>query len=1847
MRNLFVLLLTALLMPVMAQTRLSDSRQSSQKTYIYTVSKENLRKIHLHEKPVNENMFGTEVDQYLRGTAVPVLPRGNYMLVTAVGNKLEVKEHTVDDFSYRIVPAPDFRLFLTDTLGSVIADAKVKHGFRSLAFDPALQVYRCGKLRNNEVVEVDHRGVVHYITVQTSTPIYRQSLLKRIGNKIATFFKTVSREVKSWFVTPEVKPASFMVFSKPRYKPGETVRMKAYVTSHRGEPYDKPVDVRLKLAEYHPSIDTLITTLTPYRPGMYRLDLQLTDSLNLDLDSDYALSLESGGESLISRYFTYEDYELKGLTLTLQTGKKVYTANDTLRIGFDVRDENGMAVNDGRLQIHVSANVGGIDATDTPDFYFIPDTLWNSTCYLDTLTEKKFTIPNSIFPDGVALPFQVQCSYLSPDNESCYETVGLFREASAYTLVPTFKKGMLSLAEFHNEASVSGGCEIRFYTPDNLLSHASLQLPGQIAMPWNATRIHVTTPHCTKTFEVQQIENYFDHQLDYDFYRRNDSIGLTVDNPAELPFWYSIYRKNKVIASGYGTQLNFRLPNAGEEGYAFSLNYLFGATSRSMEDKLPYYNPNLQIDVTTPQRITPGQTVPVQVALRDRKGLPVADADVTAFAYTSKFNAGAIGWVTPSGIYREAHPAPDTRYNDYGNNLESASAPLTWGRWRDVMALDTIEYYLFLYPKHHYSITENSTHDQTLVAPFVVEEGNVLDVAMLWIDNVLHYTNCAGQENPYVFAVTPGVHTFRFRTPQYEVEVDNVLIREGKKNIFSFNVKHADPAYACHPEMPRIRTTEVPRKKKGYFSEDEIRVLTDNMILVNDLGTRIAFRNSWDNLKLPQWLKGGERLYPLEGGGVRGRWGNSLLVGPFPQRFSANGVTDILQMYETDSLWVSFPLVGGGLYSLYPGSAFSQDWNKRMRFSSIPSGFTPVFRAMPIDKAHIYEDFRIRKFMKAQRGNGIIATDTKGKQRSFGKAKLTINLDDLRRNNRDMYGVDGVIPVLMFVEESDGATSVCYGNTLSFNSLQPGETHLTLLYADSTYFKHTVSLRDGGRNFLKIKDVAKQPVDDWSRSVFHRFDSVLTIIPLVNPYATPADSMKVHSAPISWPYMVTGQGETNYFEANGGMELNESVRIYGRSSMPMAKADMSVLNELGVVGTAIEISTDMGMLPVEPMAESVPEKSVRHDFRDDAFWQPSLRTDSLGVATFEVTYPDDITAWDAFFIGVGNKKQQNMQKLNVRSVLMRSARLSVPRFAIEGDSLTAIGRIVNHQGDTVAVERSFTANGKTQSAHIEVAKTYLDPIPVVAGDEDSLTVVYQIRMLDGSSDGEERKIPVFQKGMLKAEGEFRIINGTEKQVLKLGTVAPATLHAETTPINIFLEEIARVADYPYDCNEQMASKVKMLLARKSIYSTLGKRSNDDKQIRSLIGKLVKNQNADGLWGWWNKDGSEIWISQQVIGALTRAEAAGYRANWNKQQPIAWLTNRLNKQLDLIQVSQTKKDPFLKANLLDLLICMKQLEAPVDYDYYLTKINTALPDKNITARIKEMQLLALTGQTERIDKEGLMKQASKTLLGSLYWEDKMDKPMPMPRFFVPNRNRLITTVEAYEVLRAADAPAETLQQIRNYFFEWRRTGYWQNTYESSRILETILPDMQLADASGETVLFVNGEAVSRFPYTVPVEAGKAVEVSKTGASPVFVSLYSEEWQADPAAESKKGFRVKSRFADNGGTIDRLQAGKPVVLEVEITCDETASYVQLEVPIPAGCSYNSKPNGGWPGNEAHREYFKEKTLIFCPELTPGTHTFRIELMPRYTGRYTLNPAKAELMYFPIFYGNEPVRRVSVTD
>jgi len=538
---------------------------------------------------------------------------------------------------------------------------------------------------------------------------------------------------------------------------------------------------------------------------------------------------------------------------------------------------------------------------------------------------------------------------------------------------------------------------------------------------------------------------------------------------------------------------------------------------------------------------------------------------------------------------------------------------------------------------------------------------------------------------------------------------------------------------------------------------------------------------------------------------------------------------------------------------------------------------------------------------------------------------------------------------------------------------------------------------------------------------------------------------------------------------------------------------------------------------------------------------------------------------------------------------------------------------------------------------------------VIASDEDSLTLAYSFQLANGYFDGEERSIPIFEQGMLQTHGDFKLIKDTATYSFVINSdLGKTTIHAEATSLEIFLREIEKVERYPYMCNEQMASKIKVLLSKKRIANIFGHDFKEDKKINNLISRLNKNKNSDGLWGWWNKDKTEYWISKQIIDAMLEAEAAGFKIDFDKNMIGQFFEKEIKKGLfDLSLVVSYSYTPMAKTEMLDRLIYLKKLNAPIDYEAYFKQIDGLLKSKTTFEKLKTMQAMSVIGLEKNINTDSLMHFSHKTMLGSLYWGDNEKNIQARYRFIKPYQNNTETTLIAYNILKSLGGYESELEQIQNYFFERRHDAAWENTYESSRIIETIMPDMLEKSQSYEEVsMYINDTKISKFPYTETLDVTEPIKVRKEGTLPIFVTAYQQGWNKNPRQESAKGFSIKSYFLSNQDTVAHLTAGKVSKLEVLVTVDTDAEYVQIEVPIPAGCSYDSKNNGNYL-TEVHREYFKEKVVIFSNRLNKGEHKFTVELIPRYSGQYFLNLAKAELMYFPTFYGNEQIKTLMIEE
>jgi alpha-2-macroglobulin len=152
----------------------------------------------------------------------------------------------------------------------------------------------------------------------------------------------------------------------------------------------------------------------------------------------------------------------------------------------------------------------------------------------------------------------------------------------------------------------------------------------------------------------------------------------------------------------------------------------------------------------------------------------------------------------------------------------------------------------------------------------------------------------------------------------------------------------------------------------------------------------------------------------------------------------------------------------------------------------------------------------------------------------------------------------------------------------------------------------------------------------------------------------------------------------------------------------------------------------------------------------------------------------------------------------------------------------------------------------------------------------------------------------------------------------------------------------------------------------------------------------------------------------------------------------------------------------------------------------------------------------------------------------------------------------------------------------------------------------------------------------------------LQLSKSGGGLVYLTAWQKIFNRAPEPVNDK-FVIRSSFERTGRPLAALRAGEKALMKVQVKALKDADYVLIEIPVPAGCTYAEKKQAGW---DTHREYLKDRVVIFVETMKTGDYTFEIELEPRYAGSYQLNPAKAELMYFPVFYGRNEVKKVNIS-
>lgn len=658
------------------------------------------------------------------------------------------------------------------------------------------------------------------------------------------------------------------------------------------------------------------------------------------------------------------------------------------------------------------------------------------------------------------------------------------------------------------------------------------------------------------------------------------------------------------------------------------------------------------------------------------------------------------------------------------------------------------------------------------------------------------------------------------------------------------------------------------------------------------------------------------------------------------------------------------------------------------------------------------------------------------------------------------------------------------------------------------------------------------------------------------------------------------------------------------------------------------------------LGNMIQASGIRKDFRDWAIWEPDLWTDKNGKASFNVTYPDNITSWRTYVIAMNRKGYAGKITRLTRSFKPQAAQLSVPRFLHYGDSVELIGKVMNYTQQPFDLKSNFSFDGVLKTTDtMTVHNTRVTSIPVAAPtgnktDNTNLQLSYTIAASNGYNDGEERTIPVLPVGVTETKGDFIRLNGdtsvmSEPNANEGFFTGKTTVFVDGSLLDALLHEIETLKLDPHGCNEQMTTKLLAIHYEELVKKQLHHEGlNNENTKKAIIQKLVQAQNNDGSFGWWGNNSIDYRITNYVIGTMQKINEKG-----ELDVIVRRGLNYLNTHLEDMRA----EDKIASLSLLSAA------GVAANYKTTLDRIDTAALDyfsRFTTVKIKKEQSLPY-----RPLLDSLMKRRTETVHG-IYWNTT-------DYYRDWYRDNIATDVLAYEIIRDDSIYGKYATQITDYLLFSRKNGMYMNTATAGIVLNTLIPEL-LKDTKNiekreQTQLLISGslhDSVTTFPRAYELkDRNPHFSFDKKGISPVYVSVVYNYFDLTPKAHDAI-FNLQTVFLKNGkDTVQSLKQGEKIILRTTVNCSRESEYVMLEIPIPAGCVPVKNNERVHSYYESAREAYKDHTEIFCGLLKKGSYTFDVELEVRYKGSFTVNPARASMMYYPDQYGNTVTRKIEV--
>jgi uncharacterized protein YfaS (alpha-2-macroglobulin family) len=524
-----------------------------------------------------------------------------------------------------------------------------------------------------------------------------------------------------------------------------------------------------------------------------------------------------------------------------------------------------------------------------------------------------------------------------------------------------------------------------------------------------------------------------------------------------------------------------------------------------------------------------------------------------------------------------------------------------------------------------------------------------------------------------------------------------------------------------------------------------------------------------------------------------------------------------------------------------------------------------------------------------------------------------------------------------------------------------------------------------------------------------------------------------------------------------------------------------------------------------------------------SYWNPSVKPDAAGNASFSFEAPDNLTGWKVLVMAMTKEDQMGLGSAGFKVNKDTEVRAALPNQVREGDTFTATFTVMNRSDRVrdLTVEARVEGNAalgapQTLTIHAEPFKRY--PVQMQATAQVVGEARFVVTARD-SADGDSvlGTVSVLPRVALQTAATFGSSDGNP---VREEISFPTDLNPSAGEVEVVLTSsilgglegaFSYMKEYPYGCWEQKISKAVMAAHYVALRTYLPAGMtwpNAESIVKDVLGEISSFQASSGGMGFYTSDEGAVspYLSAYTALALVWLRELGYSIPEHEEKKLLSYLSELLKKESFPTVFSPGMRSSVRAVALAALAARRELKVED-----LNRYRASLREMNLFGKAMYLSAAAGVANSDAFTNEAerQIRAFGTQSAGTLRFTEPVEAVSS--RILDSNMRTHCAILDAF--MREATTGSKEAKQrvtpliqplVRSITLERKRKDRWENTQENTFCVHALAqyaahferdrPNLAISVRLNDEEL---GKVAMKAPSREPIELSRPLKASDVG------------------------------------------------------------------------------------------------------------------------------------------------------